>query len=159
LDILGLTTSEAVRAFIGIDEASQELPDQLFVDLEIEDALRLEFSSWLPISLEALLLLNAGSSDNANLAYLAARHAARAWCAMEVLQAAEISIASKHSDGQNEFVRQAYKVADLLARFSAVYNRYRDMVLESLDQPSTTSPSWMVGRAIPSYDPVTNRSQ
>jgi hypothetical protein len=159
VDILGLTTTEAVRAFIGIDEAAKELPDQLFYDLEIEDALRLEFSRWLPITIETLVALGERSSDGVNLAYLAARQAARAWCAMEVLQAAEISIASKHSDGQNEFVRQTYKVADLLLRLSAVYNRYRDLVLEELDQPSTTAPSWMVSRAIPDYDPVTNRSQ
>jgi len=55
LDILGLTTTEAIRAMIGIDEASRELPDQLFIDLEIEDALRLEFGSWLPVTLDALL--------------------------------------------------------------------------------------------------------
>lgn len=157
MDILGLTTSEAVRAFIGIDEPSGELPDQLFVDLEIEDALKLEFGTWLPTTLTALLAGADGSGSPADLAYTAARHAARAWCAMELLQAAEISLATKHSDGQNEFARQAYKVGDLLQRFAGVYGKYRDLVLTYLGYTVVASTSWMVNRAIPDYDPVTNQ--
>lgn len=156
MDLLGLTTSEAVRAFIGIDEASGELPDQLFVDLEIEDALKLEFGTWLPVTLSVLLAGGDGSGSAADLAYTAARHAARAWCAMEVLQSAEISIAAKHSDGQNEFSRQAYKVPELLQRFAAVYGRYRDLALTNLGQTVSASASWMVSLASPDYDPVTN---
>jgi hypothetical protein len=156
MDILGLTTTEAVRAFIGIDEDSRELPDQLFVDLEIEDGLKLEFGAWLPVTLAALLAGGDNSGSPADLAYTAARQAARAWCAMEVLQVAEISIATKHSDGQNEFVRQPYKVAELLERLKASYLRYRDMVLVNLNQTTTPSTSWLAGYASPAYDPVTN---
>jgi hypothetical protein len=131
LDILGLTTTEAIRAMIGIDEASRELPDQLFIDLEIEDALRLEFGSWLPVTLDA-------------------------WCALEVLQAADISLAQRHSDGQNEFARQTYKVEDLLNRLNASYLRYRDLVLSNLGETVTASTTWLAGVATPTYDPVTN---
>lgn len=157
MDLLGLTTSEAVRAFIGIDEASGELPDQLFLDLEIEDALRLELGTWLPVTLSTLLAGGDGSGSAADLAYTAARQAARAWCAMEVLQSAEISLAAKHSDGQNEFSRQAYKVSELLQRFAGVYARYKDMVLSSLGETTTASPSWMAALVRPDYDPVTNQ--
>ena len=156
MDILGLTTTEAVQAFIGIDEDSRELPDQLFIDLEIEDGLKLEFGTWLPVTLTALLEGADGSGSAADLAYTAARQAARAWCAMEVLQAAEISIAAKHSDGQNEFVRQPHKVAEVLERLKGSYQRYRDMVLTNLDQTVTAATSWLAGYASPSYDPVTN---
>lgn len=156
MDILGLTTSAAVRAFIGIDEDSRELPDQVFIDLEIEDALRVEFSSWLPVTLSALLAGGDGSGSDADLAYTAARQAARAWCAMEVLHVAEISIATKHSDGQNEFVRQTPKVADILARLQASYDRYRNVVLARLDNTTAASTSWLAGYASPNYDPVTN---
>jgi hypothetical protein len=156
MDILGLTTSAAVRAFIGIDEDSRELPDQVFIDLEIEDALRVEFSSWLPVTLSALLAGGDGSGSDADLAYTAARQAARAWCAMEVLHVAEISIATKHSDGQNEFVRQTPKVADILSRLQASYDRYRNVVLARLDNTTAASTSWLAGYASPNYDPVTD---
>ena len=156
MDILGLTTSAAVRAFIGIDEDSRELPDQVFIDLEIEDALRVEFSSWLPVTLSALLAGGDGSGSDADLAYTAARQAARAWCAMEVLHVAEIAIATKHSDGQNEFVRQTPKVADILSRLQASYDRYRNVVLARLDNTTAASTSWLAGYASPNYDPVTD---
>ena len=156
MDILGLTTTEAIRAMIGIDEASRELPDQLFIDLEIEDALRLEFGSWLPVTLDELLAGADGSGSAADLAYLASRHAARAWCALEVLQAADISLAQRHSDGQNEFARQTYKVEDLLNRLNASYLRYRDLVLSNLGETVTASTTWLAGVATPTYDPVTN---
>ena len=156
MDILGLTTTEAYLAMIGLDAASNEMPDQLFADLEIEGALRLEFGSWLPVTIEAVLAGADGSGSAADLAYTACRQAARAWCAMEVLQAADISIAQRHSDGQNEFARQSYKTAELLQRLNATYSRYKDMALINLGRATTPSTTWLVGSASPSYDPVTN---
>jgi hypothetical protein len=75
---------------------------------------------------------------------------------MEVLHVAEIAIATKHSDGQNEFVRQTPKVADILARLQASYDRYRNVVLARLDNTTAASTSWLAGYASPNYDPVTN---
>ena len=95
MDLLSVTTTEAVRALIGIDEASQELPDQLFTDFEIEDALQLELGTWLPVPLSTVIAGGDGTGGAADLAYLALRSASKAWCAWQVLQAGEISIAQK----------------------------------------------------------------
>lgn len=156
MDLLGVTTTEAVRALIGIDEASGELPDQLFVDWEIEDALRLELGTWLPAPLATIIAGGDGTGSAADLTYLALRNAGRAWCAWQVMMAGDISIAQKHDDGQNAFSRQAYKLEDLLQRLGALYSKYRDMCLDFAGQTATSSTSWLVGKSSPSYDPVTN---
>ncbi|NCC30974.1 MAG: hypothetical protein EOM24_02995, partial [Chloroflexia bacterium] len=54
ISILDLTSSDAVRAAIGIDEASGELDDQVFTDLRIADMLRLELAGWLPDTVEKI---------------------------------------------------------------------------------------------------------
>ncbi len=156
MDLLGVTTTEAVRALIGIDEASGELPDQLFVDWEIEDALRLELGTWLPATLSSILAGGDGTSSPADLTYLALRNAGRAWCAWQVLQVGEISIAQKHEDGQNAFSRQAFRFDDLLLRLGALYSKYRDLCLVYAGQTATSSTSWLAGKSSPTYDPVTN---
>jgi hypothetical protein len=156
MDLLSVTTTEAVRALIGIDEASQELPDALFTAFEIEDALQLELGTWLPVPLATVLAGNDGSGDSADLAYLALRNASKAWCAWQVLQAGEISIAQKHEDGQNAVTRQSFKLEQLLQRLGGLYSKYRDMCLAYLGQTTTSSTAWLAGISSPAYDPVTN---
>jgi hypothetical protein len=156
MNILDLTTTEAVRALIGIDAASQELPDQLFIDLEIEDALLLELSDWLTSPISEVIAGADGSGDAADRAYLALRGAAKAWCAMAVLQAGEISIAQRHQDASNQFARQTFKMDDVLLRLSALYARYKGLCLAGLGELVISSTSWMAGASVPSYDPVTN---
>ena len=156
MDLLSVTTTEAVRALIGIDEASGELPDQLFTDFEIEDALQLELGTWLPVSISTVLAGGDGSGDAADLAYLALRNACKAWCAWQVLQAGEISIAQKHEDGQNAVTRQSFQLEQLLQRLGGLYSKYRDLCLTYLGQTATSSTSWLAGISSPAYDPVTN---
>lgn len=157
MDILGLTTTEAVRALIGIDEASQELPDQLFTDFELEDALALELGTWLPMTVSAVIEGGDGSGDDGDLAYIALRSASKAWCAWQVLQAAEISLATKHEDGQNAMTRQAFKTEEILNRLGSLYSRYRELCLTYLGSVVTvSSTSWLAGKSSPVYDPVTD---
>lgn len=156
MELLSVTTTEAVRALIGIDEASQELPDQLFLDFEIEDALQLELGTWLPVPLSTVIAGGDGTGGAADLAYLALRSASKAWCAWQVLQAGEISIAQKHEDGQNAVSRQSFQMEALLQRLGGLYSRYRDLCQGYLGQTVTSSTSWLAGISSPSYDPVTN---
>lgn len=156
MDLLSVTTTEAVRALIGIDEASQELPDALFTAFEIEDALQLELGTWLPVPLTTVLAGGDGSGNASDLAYLALRNACKAWCAWQVLQAGEISIAMKHEDGQNAVTRQSFQMEQLLQRLGGLYSKYRDLCLTYLGQTATSSTSWLAGKSSPAYDPVTN---
>ena len=156
MNILDLTTTEAVRALIGIDEASGELPDQIFTDFEIEDALQLELATWLPVSLATVLAGSTGTGDDADLAYVALRQAAKAWCALTLLQAGEISLAQRHEDGQNKFARQTFEMQAVLERMGGLYARYRELCLLYLGQTVTASTSWLVGSSVPAYDPVTD---
>ena len=104
----------AGRALVGVDEASGELPDQLVVDWEIEDALRLELGTWLPATLSSILAGGDGTSSPADLTYLALRNAGRAWCAWQVLQVGEISIAQKHEAGPVSYTHLTLPTTDLV---------------------------------------------
>lgn len=157
MDILGITTTEAVRALIGIDEASQELPDQLFTDFEIEGALSLELGTWLPVTVSTVIEGGDGSGDEGDLAYIALRSASKAWCAWQVLQAGEISLATKHEDGQNAMTRQSFKTEEILNRLGSLYSRYRELCLSYLGSVAlVSSTSWLAGKSSPAYDPVTD---
>jgi hypothetical protein len=162
LDILSLTTSEAIRAALGISGDSDELIDQALTDLGIEDMLKLEFYGWLPQSIASIEDAADAETDEtqpASLAYLALRAAATYYCASIVAQPAEIAFAVKHSDGQNEFQRKPVDVDKLIARLRGSYADYREQVLSYLSAAPVTvpAPSWMTGSASPSYDPVTNQ--
>jgi hypothetical protein len=156
MNILGLTTTAAVRALIGIDEASGELPDSLFTDHEISDGLRLELATWLPVSLATVIAGGDGTGDDGDLAYISLRQAAKAWCAVTLLQAGEISLAQRHEDGQNKFARQTFDMQAVLERLGGLYARYRELCLLYLGQTVVASTSWLVGSSVPAYDPVTD---
>jgi hypothetical protein len=160
ISILDLTTSDAVRAAIGIDEASGELDDQVFTDLRIADMLRLELAGWLPDTIEeiqadALMVLD--DSDAAALALVALQSAATYWCAATFLLSGEISFATRQEDGQNRSVRQDFDADKLLEKLQSRYAYYKGKVTELLMPTATaTLTNWFAGKATPTYDPVTN---
>jgi hypothetical protein len=160
MEILTLTTTEAVRAVLGISEESSELPDQLFTDLDMPNLLLLELSGWLPASITQIEDAAFASDDEtarANLAYLALKAASAYYCASVALESGELSFAERYEDGQNKLKRQTHDVQALLDRIYGKYLYHRQQVLTYTETPAETySSSWMVGRSVPSYDPVTN---
>ena len=160
MNILTLTTSEAIRAALGISEETHELSDQTLIDLGISDFLRLELASWLPktpVEIETEASASEDETSRASLAYLALKAAATYYCASVVLESGELSFAERYEDGQNKMKRQAYDISKLLDRVTGKYLYYRQQVLTYTESPAEVfSTGWMVGRSTPSYDPVTN---
>jgi len=159
LTILGnLTNTDAIRATIGVSEASQEMPDEYFAARRMEGALRLEMSAWLPATLEELedAADAADDGDSEILTWDAVQQAATYWCAWQIVKSAPLALFQKLSDGQNETVRPALNQKDLLDLFSSSYMRYRDLAVEGYNgEAAAASPDWLIGRSAPTFNPVT----
>ena len=160
MNILTLTTSEAVRAALGISDESGELPDQALIDLGIADLLRLDLAEWLPkpiLEIENEAAAEPDETARASLAYFALKAAATYFCASLILESGELSFVERYEDGQNKMKRQAFDQDKFLSKITGRYLYYRQQALTYLESPAETfSSSWMVGRSVPSYDPVTN---
>jgi len=148
MDILGLTTTEAIRATLGVSEDSLELPDTVFENHEIEDEIELNLVSWLPVDMMAIL------SGSDQLAIKRLRACAKYIGALLLLPSLTTSTASKQSDGQDEFQRQPRDLALMKDNLEELLARYQTALVDSLVATPTTVFSIM-GRSSPSYDPVT----
>lgn len=148
MDILGLTTTEAIRATLGVSEDSLELPDEVFENHEIEDEIELNLVSWLPVDMTTIL------SGGDPLAIKRLRACAKYIGALLLLPSLTTSTASKQSDGQDEFQRQPRDLALMKENLEELLARYQTALVDSLVTTPTTVFSIM-GRSSPSYDPVT----
>lgn len=158
MDILGVTTTEAIRAVIGVSASSGELPDSYFTDRNMTGALRLELSTWLPATLETLsdAASAADEGDPEILVWDAVQQAAAYYCAWECIKSAPIALFQKIGDGQNEVSRPIMNQKELLDLFSSSYMKYRDLALDAYSgEVVPVSASWLSGKSSPTFDPVT----
>jgi len=154
----GVTDTDAIRAVIGVSEASQELTDEYFTARRIEGALRLELSTWLPATLEELedAADAVEPGDPAALVWGSVQQASTYWCAWEVVKSAPIALFQKIGDGQNEVQRPELKHKELLDLLSSSYARYKDLALDIFSPTTATAytASWLAGKSAPIFDPV-----
>ena len=152
MDILSLTTTQAVRAVLGIAEDTTELPvgelpDSAFTALGISDLLSLQLEGWLPISIaEATALTGSALS--------ALKACALYNCALIMLPSLRHGAATKYSDGQNELQRQPRDFEALRADLEAELGQYRALFMASYGASVALGTSFF-GVARPVYDPVT----
>jgi chromosome condensin MukBEF complex kleisin-like MukF subunit len=159
IDILTVTTTDAVRATLGVSELAQEMPDAYFTSRNIAAALRLELSTWLPATLEELedAADAADEGDDAILVWDAVQLASTYWCAWEVAKTAPIALFQKLEDGQNAVQRPVWDQKALLDMLANGYTTYRDKALEVYTEttPAAATASWLAGVSSPTFDPVT----
>ena len=158
MDILGVTTTETIRAVIGVSDPANELPDSYFTDRNMTGALRLELSTWLPASIETLsdAASAADEGDPEILVWDAVQQAAAHWAAWEVVKTAPIALFQKIGDGQNELIRPTLNHKELLDLLLKGYISYRDLALEVYGGAVVVvTASWLSGKSTPSFDPVT----
>lgn len=151
MDILGLTTTQAVRAVLGVSEDSLELEDVVFTAHEVEVELLLSVDVMLqPASTTYLTILASGDSST----LLPLRQWSKYFCALSMLPSLATATASKQSDGQNEFQRQTRDFEALRKDLVAQLAKYEDMLLDLLGVADTAAFSIM-GISSPTFDPVT----
>lgn len=148
MDLLSLTTTEAIRATLGISADTLELEDQVFEDLEIEDALEIELNVWLPSPV--LTMFSSATADQMKLLKQAARYTG----ALLLLPQLLTMTASKQSDGQNEFQRQDRDVLQLKKELEGKLSQYKNLLLDALSVVSVKTYT-LFGRASPDFDPIT----
>ena len=159
ISVTSATSSDAIRAVLGVDPSSGELPDTYFTDRGMAAELRLELDSWLPATLLALqaAAIAAGSESREERTWHAVKQAAAYWCASRVAATGHLAFFQALEDGQNTVSRPALKIADLAASLLSSYQSYRGMALSyySGTTAATYSPSWMFGTSKPTFDPIT----
>lgn len=146
MDILSLTTTEAVRALLGIDSKADELPDEVFSALGIDDLVQLSLERWLPVTFSVAL-----SGSDAALRSLSACVLYQA--ALLMLPSLRHAAANKLGDGQNEFQRQPRDFAALRDELEQLLARYQQAFLAT--QPSSTTAITWFSAVAPATDPVT----
>lgn len=157
MNISSLTTTEAVRAVIGVSEEHNEFPDQYFIDRELDRALLLEFVPWIPGSISSLSSAanEAPSGSQDALLWWAIRQAATYWCAWACLNNAGTALFYSLEDGQNKVVRPKVNYKELANEFLGAYYKYKEQALDLVGSVSSSSVSWAAGVSSPLYDPVT----
>jgi hypothetical protein len=158
MDLIGLTTTEAVRAVLGVSVDSNELPDQYFTDRKLDAALFLEFHNWLPDTIENLYAaaMAAGSTDADHLLWLAIEQAATYWGAWACADNNGLGYYQTIEDGQNKTQRPQVDFEKLAKRMWVGYQSYKAQALEisnALAAPASTS--WLAGVSVPTFDPIT----
>jgi len=154
-DILSLTTTEAVRATLGLDES--ELPDSTIDDFDLETVLDLEILNTECITDSVRDIIIAGkpptAANNLRRRYMSLKEFARYFCAYTVAQSGDMSMFSKISDGQNELQRATPDINKIAMRLLGEANRHRANVCDTYST-STSDTSGLFGVASPDYDPV-----
>jgi hypothetical protein len=87
----------------------------------------------------------------------AVRQASAYWCAWEVMATGNLTTFLSNEDGQNKIARNPLDLAAFVASLNSSYLRYRDLALALITQVATASaaPAWMIGKSVPTFDPVT----
>jgi len=156
--ILTLTTTEAVRAAIGIAEDSGELDDEVFIDLSIEEMLSVWVYSWLTVTIASVKSGNDSASeenDSRVIAWKALTSAATYYCAYLIVLSAPISFAERNEDSNNKMKRPSYDPDKLAQQFLNQANFFKGVCSEKVAQVAVAVPAF-IGISSPSYDPVTN---
>ena len=151
MDLLGLTTSEAIRAALGVSDQADELPDEVFTNHEMEDELDLLLSQWL-LDAASTTILSVQSSGN-QTASLALRQCAKYMGALLMVPSLATSTASKLSDGQDEFQREKRDLQQLTRDLEKLLGKYQAMVGDALG--ATAASFSIMGISSPPFDPVT----
>lgn len=148
-----LTTSEAIRAVLGVSEDSQELPDSVFEDMELDIEIELQMETWMleMANTSVAVALSTGPARVRTAIPLCAKYLG----ALILLPSLLTATASKLSDGQDEFQRQDRDPDQLRRDLQALLSKYQGVILEALEATTTTLPFQVIGRSIPNYDPIT----
>lgn len=154
MDIGQLTTTEAVRAVLGISALSGELPDDAFLEHETEKELLLWLGRWLKSATNSAYTVTSILSGTDETAISILETIAKYWCAIRFVPSLTTMTAKQSSDGQNEFQRQDRNPEELKRELQGMLDEYLQMLIDQLavDQESTFS---IMGISSPTYDPIT----
>ncbi len=144
-DILGLTSFDQLRGVLGVSVA--DVPDAMLTPYALEDDLTVDLDGWLT---DWVTLRDAGGRP-ATLLRLYAKYRCAAWLA----GTAGNFLLTQFSDGANAGQRADPDVEALLAHLEGRAGHYHQALDEELDTPLTGTGPVVMGRVVPTRDPVT----
>lgn len=156
MEILTLTTYDAIRAVLGVD--SDDISDTTLTDFDLEPHLKLDLSFWFP-SYQGLID-KVGKSDSELLQISALEIYAKYFCANEVLISANMQFLQRKSDGEVESHRfQEDSLKELKDEFKERVATAKKMVLNLVTEFSpekvSATPKFF-SKSKPSNDVVTD---
>lgn len=149
------TTTEAVRASVGIDQV--DLPDARLLDAQFDLELRIDFSSWYPGALTALVPAEPVGVEAALLRDTLQMFC-KYFCALR-LASSPLTFIQLYSDGKAEQRRFTnFDWAEMAANFGAKLETYRSAVIAQVPGEVTwdSSTAQLIGISTPNYNPITN---
>ena len=148
-----LTTSEAIRAALGVSNDSQELPDSVFVDADLELEIESDMAAWLlaEVGADIDVVLSLATDTLRTSFSLCAKY----FGALLLLPSLTTATASKLSDGQDEFQRQDRDIAELRADLQAQLYKHQRRILDALSVTPPSQTFGIMGVSSPASDPIT----
>lgn len=158
IDILGLTTSDAVRAVLGVDV--EELEDEVFTSIGVNEELQLDLDGWLPAGADLETITADGSTaDRGTDEYTTYQRLAaysRAFCSHYLLIGQNNWRLTRLTDGTvNEQRSDFSKDEEMERRLLDLMNKHKQALLDLLEGDSGVVSFGVAGVSSPSYDPVT----
>ena len=157
INILGITTSDAIRGVLGVSE--EEIPDQVMTDVLLEDQLDLDIHEWLsdPVSTVIAEGIAGGATETQVKRLKALKLHAQYKGAVLLFSHVRSGTALETSDGQNLLKRRVDDLEKLLPELMELAAKYQAMLVELQGGTITEAPT-LVGKATPAYDPITNET-
>jgi hypothetical protein len=148
---IALTTTQAIRAVLGVAEEGDELNDQVFIDFGIEDEIILNLDLWLQSEANSTFAAVEGGTNDT--AFSALTLCTKYLGALLILPSLATATAKKLSDGQDEFQRQDRDIPAIRHDLERQLQRYQAYVLNALSV-TPTSTFTLMGRSSPATDPI-----
>lgn len=144
MNVLDLTTFDQIRGVLTVSNA--DLPDSVLASYGLEDDLGADLDAW------ATGWSSVADAGQSRLLRLYAKY----FCAGTVAKTAQVFVLTKASDGSNEGQRSdadgfLWLSKTLLEKAAG----FRDQYLAAVGAVSSSERVSMVGRVIPSRDPIT----
>lgn len=144
MEIGRYTTTEAVRASLGVDDS--DIPDEYLLNSGLDLELQLDLDDWLPEHEE----LADRSAKSALSLY------AQWFCALQV-STRKLAFPRMYSDGKTQVQRfYNFDLSDITHSAGVQVAKFKNILLYKVDREESVDPLPLFGVSIPSIDPVTD---
>ena len=153
-----LVTYNALRFLVGVSEV--EMADLALEESGLDQELSAELSGWIPAPATAESIYTAGiavdATDEEKLQDIYLRAYCRYYLAAQVLITGLLKFATKISDSQDEMTRAKWDDKEKIRLLMERANFYKNQLLEELGEEVSTAAAFdIMGKATPTFDPVT----
>lgn len=160
IDILQITTTDAVRGVLGADGLG-ELTDQALISINLPFEMQVDLDEWLePLKAVSEIIAEgtaAGATAEQVTAYRTLQLYGKYFCTYRVAVSTEYTLLEVLNDGQTESRRPKRDLEAFLARLLGLAGKYKAMLVEDFGG-AVSGPAVFFSAVSPAADPVTNET-